>query len=1204
MRITRTLLTAAVAFGLTASLVQRANAEDIDLFVGAAANTANPNVLVILDNSANWSSASQHWSGGYKQGQSELRALRTLVGELSDKVNFGLMMLTPGSGSGYDDGGYVRFHVRPMTDTNIAKFQEMIGPDSGCADGSNSLNSSPNCIYKNFNSGEQVGTDKVNYSAALYEAFKYFGGYTSPANAHLDPAVAGTPTGKEGFGPYRYAGPIPTTETKYDKDAFIDPTTGKAQYANWNGVACAKNYVIFIGNGFPNSEPTEIADILTRVGGSTTQLPMPTFTTTSSTVTDNLGTDTVCERSSECTTRASTLFPGLYDSYSCTGGTTQSGCSGQNRINQTMQGTKTVYTVTATGLSALPGSEARYADEWSQFVYTTDVSDQPGQQNIKVFTIDVFKDQQDAKQTALLSSMAKYGGGKYFQASSEEAVLNALREILIDIQSVNSVFAAASLPINATNRSQNENQVFIGMFRPDPSAKPRWYGNTKRYQIALFGQEAKLADADGRDAVSTETGFIHACSRSFWTTDSGTYWTFSQISAGQCTIATTSVFSDTPDGPLVEKGATAEVVRKGNNPPTTDTTPTNVVNRNIYSCEYPGSVSLYCHLGPSGTMTPFSNGLDADGFPYVPDYILPWWQGYLDLLGSSEPEHQRIVNFTRGQDTEDDNVNASNTDTRPSLHGDVAHSRPLPVNYSGTTGVVLYYGANDGTFKAVRGSDGKELWAFIAPEDHWKLRRLQRNEPLVLYPSMTTPYPTPTPTRKDYFFDGSAGLFQNADNSKVWVYPSMRRGGNMLQALDVTNVTAPRLLWRAGCFYVPWGSDSAERAWLTGAPPSSGLGLTATSDGYYCTPGFENIGQTWSTPTVALVKGYSTDPNQPLVIVGGGYDTCEDLDAKNNTTCTTPRGRGVYILNAETGVPVKVFGADGTGTIEHSVASDVTLVDRNFDGFADLAYFADTGGAIYRIDFVDPATLAPLSSSSWRMTKIAYTTGGARKFLFAPAALPSAGKVYLTVGSGDRERPLLQNYPYNESVQNRFYMLIDSFELPSTDPSVTAVNLDGSAMDNMTSQEAAGCNPTQTSGAKGWFFDLSLRGEQTVTSSAIFGGLVFFSTNHAEEPAPGVCNTELGEARGYAVNLLNASGAVGTEALCGGTRSAVFAGGGLPPSPVTGTVPVNGVPITVMIGGVQRTNPGESAPIGAQRVRPAITQRRSRIYWYQHGDQQ
>ena len=1204
MRMSRPILCAAITLAAGAVSVQRAGAEDIDLFLGASTSTSNPNVLIVLDNSANWSSASQHWSGGYKQGESELRALRTLAGELSAQVNFGLMMLTPGSGDG-EDGGYIRFHLRPMDATNIGAFQEMVGPDTGCVDSSNSLTGGGNCIYKNFQGGEQVGTDKVSYSAALFEAFKYFGGFTSPANAHND--TAGSPLGRDAFGRLRYGGAIPTTEGKYDGGAFVDPDSGKTQYANWNNISCANNYVIFIGNGFPTRESDEIREVLNRVGGSTSQLPMPLFTTTEQTVVDSLGVSTACRSSAECVADASALFPaGTYDSYSCTidTGTLCAGQAGKPNakyVNQTMRGHHKIFTVTPTGLSALPGNEARYADEWAQFLYTTDVSDLPGRQNVKVFAIDVFKDQQDKNQTALLSSMARYGGGKYYQASSEEAILNALREILIDIQSVNSVFGSASLPINATNRSQNENQVFIGMFRPDGNAKPRWYGNLKRYQIGLFGQEAKLADADGRDAVSTETGFINSCARSFWTSDVGEYWwPFSPLSSGQCTTAASSVYSDSPDGPMVEKGAVAQVIRNGNNPTTTDTTPTNSVNRTLYTCQFPGN-QTYCNSGTS-TMRPF----DTDPVNVYQGATIPWWDGYVSADYATE--HNRIVNFTRGVDDLDDNQNTSNTDTRPSLHGDVAHSRPLPVNYGGSTGVVLYYGSNEGGFHAVRGSDGKELWAFFAPEHHHKLRRLWRNEPLIFYPDMEEPFPSPTPTRKDYFFDGSAGLFQNADDTKILVFPSMRRGGNMLQAFDVTTPTAPRLLWRKGCFKAPYTTENPASAIPGLATDLRNLiiadGNVETGDGYFCSPGFESIGQTWSTPAPALVKGYSTDPNQPVLIVGGGYDECEDVDAKT-TTCVSPRGTSVYVLNAETGALIKTFGTGGTGTIGRSVASDMTMVDRNFDSFADHAYFVDTGGSLYRIDFVDPATLATLAPADWKLTKLAFTSGAGRKFLFAPAALPAANKVYLTVGSGDRERPLITNYPYVEQVQNRFYMFIDTFETPvAPATTVTPIDLDGSSLDNFTTTSDLGCSVAMSAGSRGWYFDLnSSRGEQNVTSSAIFGGLVYFSTNHPVEPTPGACRIELGTARGYAVNLLNASGAVGTEALCGGTRSAQFAGGGLPPSPVTGTVPVNGVPVTVMIGGVQRSNPAASAPIGAQRIQPTITQRRSRTYWHQHGDQ-
>ncbi len=35
------------------------------------------------------------------------------------------------------------------------------------------------------------------------------------------------------------------------------------------------------------------------------------------------------------------------------------------------------------------------------------------------------------------------------------------------------------------------------------------------------------------------------------------------------------------------------------------------------------------------------------------------------------------------------------------------------------------------------------------------------------------------------------------------------------------------------------------------------------------------------------------------------------------------------------------------------------------------------------------------------------------------------GRVMVTVGSGDRERPLEMNYPFADEVQNRFYAFFD-----------------------------------------------------------------------------------------------------------------------------------------------------------------------------------
>ena len=54
-------------------------------------------------------------------------------------------------------------------------------------------------------------------------------------------------------------------------------------------------------------------------------------------------------------------------------------------------------------------------------------------------------------------------------------------------------------------------------------------------------------------------------------------------------------------------------------------------------------------------------------------------------------------------------------------------------------------------------------------------------------------------------------------------------------------------------------------------------------------------------------------------------------------------------------------------------------------------------------------------------------------------------------------------------------------------------------------------------------------------------------------------------------------------------------GGGLPPSPVTGNVYIDGKPVTVVIGAVDHDG-GTSTPISPGKVVPAVNPIRKRIY--------
>ncbi|TLY59249.1 MAG: hypothetical protein E6K52_11855 [Gammaproteobacteria bacterium] len=580
---------------------------------------------------------------------------------------------------------------------------------------------------------------------------------------------------------------------------------------------------------------------------------------------------------------------------------------------------------------------------------------------------------------------------------------------------------------------------------------------------------------------------------------------------------------------MVEKGGAAEVVRKGNNPPTTNTLPTWLVNRKLYTQSGANLV----------TFNLLNSGLSAS-----------------------------LFNWISGMDVNDENGDGLITTTRPSLHGDVIHSRPLAIDYGGSTGVVIYYGANDGVLRAVSSSTGQELWGLVAPEFYSStaaFTRLQNDSPLIAYFGAPSGI-TPTPTSKDYFWDGALGLYEGAGDSPVWIYPVMRRGGRMIYGLDVTTPTSPAFLWKVGC-------------------PN----LTNDTG---CSAGMSGIGQTWSTPIAAAsVLGYSG----PVLIVGGGYDACEDANTiipvppPAPPVCTSPKGAGIYVLDAHTGTVIATFATT------RSVAADVALISISTPGVVDHAYAADTGGDIYRIDFA-------ANTTNWAIHKVAYTNahGEGRKFLFGPALVPAPNmQVYLAIGSGDREHPLQSQYPYG-SVVNRLYVYRDNLG------STSATNLDDTTvMFDFTASTTCGTQGVlPTSSMKGWFMNLNQygQGEQSVSSAAVAAGMVLFNTNRPIPQSQGSCSTILGEARGYWVNLLNASGGIGVKgAACGGTRSGIYTGGGLPPSPVIDTVAIGSTVETVVFGAAQLDG-GASSVIGVQQVQPAIIPKRKTVFWKGSGE--
>src|SRR5438045_7300477 len=86
--------------------------DDTDIFLANPSfNAQRPNVLIILDNTANWN----------QPFTAEKTALVNVVNSLSSDFNVGLMMFTEtGGGNTGNDGAYVRFGIRQMTAANKA----------------------------------------------------------------------------------------------------------------------------------------------------------------------------------------------------------------------------------------------------------------------------------------------------------------------------------------------------------------------------------------------------------------------------------------------------------------------------------------------------------------------------------------------------------------------------------------------------------------------------------------------------------------------------------------------------------------------------------------------------------------------------------------------------------------------------------------------------------------------------------------------------------------------------------------------------------------------------------------------------------------------------------------------------------------------------------------------------------------------------
>jgi type IV pilus assembly protein PilY1 len=771
---------------------------------------------------------------------------------------------------------------------------------------------------------------------------------------------------------------------------------------------------------------------------------------------------------------------------------------------------------------------SNWLDEYARTLNKADLSDAlSGQQKVTTYTIAVqtpsdntFNNQGNQSARKLLESAAIQGGGEYALGQDGQTTLKAIVSALRKMQPVNSVFAAVTLPVSVNVRGTFLNQVYMGQFRPDRNARPRWPGNLKQYQIGLNGNnEPILTDRNNAPVEDTAKGFLLPDITSFWSRTSG-FWSFTTMEA-----------SDAPDGAVVEKGGAAQRMRAAL------ATAQGRTSRSLYTCN--GN----CVAGAALSSVLFDNA-NAN----ITD---------VKLGVNGGGARTDLIEWVRGADNyEDENVNGLKTDGRAYIHGDLLHSRPAVVNYNRSAGnrdIVVFYGANDGVFHAVKGgqddADGFEKWGMIFPEFLDRLKVIRDNNTVI-----------GVNTSKPYFADGPVSVYQKdangdgrivaGDGDKVWLFIGMRRGGNFLYALDVSDPDVPKFMWKI---------DTDKL--VNNARPFAGLG------------------QTWSTARPALMK---TNGGRPVVIFGGGYDpTNED---PNPALAGNAMGKGIYVVDAENGTFIRQLTHADMGAIP----GDVTLLDSDADGKIDRIYAGDTKGNVWRID-ADDATAA-----NWTIHKLAALGGSGadgRKFLNKIDVVPGGTFDAVLVGSGDREHPFLTN------IVDRFYMIKDT-NRGLTGGLVCGGNTPATCT-HADLTDVTSYAPTQQvpAASKGWYLTLGT-GEKMVGSPVTVFGTVIFGTNKPKQDDNANTCGNLGEARVYQISFENGGAVADLNSdgiINAADRAETLAGGGFPPAAVWSRVrPTdrNGNP-------TNKTT--DVVCVGTHCFKPggySFDTRRYRTYWY------
>ena len=674
------------------------------------------------------------------------------------------------------------------------------------------------------------------------------------------------------------------------------------------------------------------------------------------------------------------------------------------------------------------------------------MADKDDNQSVKTYTIGFAIDM------PLLEETANKGEGQYYTANTSEELKTAFNKILVSILSKSTTFTAPAVSVNAFNSLQHRDELFYAVF--EPSKDPRWHGNLKKYKINHLGT---VLDSNGDDAIEESSGYFQEGAKSFW--------------------------SLTDDGAEVRSGGAASLLENG---------------RTIYTV--------------SGDETADNIPLNSSSNKVAYDNDLITNETYgLDELASTG-ERLKLIAWMLGADVEEIReadmesiINDIDTYSANRFMGDPLHSRPVVVTYeenpdydpndnnSSPVKDTIFVTTNDGSFRAIDTSDGHEVFSFI-PKD--------------LLPNQND-YLTNDPDGiRRYGLDGPLTIWREEsredDNididgtDHVYAYFGMRRGGNNIYALDVTDPDNPVLKWTI------FGGD----------------------------PDFADLGQTWSKPILAKVNWECTDlddvetcTKKDVLFFGGGYDPVHDnADAATNGDA----GAAIYMVDADNGNLLWSAGNNGISSDTHdislpmqnSIPGDLTVADMNSDGTADIVIAADILGKVWRFDIKKTSSGASSFATGGEIADLAQS-GQLRRFYNGPTVSLSQKRgrapfFVITLGSG------YMAHPREDDVSDRLYAIFEKsvYEPPKDNDG----NIEYTSIDNGDLHDLDGTNePADPDGnaPHGYYKDDFVAGEKFLRPSLTLFGITMYASyvpNQGNEPTCGL--DHVGSGRLYAMDFV------------------------------------------------------------------------------------